>query len=211
MSLRDAIAELRSGGQTGVDIGCVRVARWFGVKTAGWMPLGWRTLAGPRPEYATLYGMKEASSREYAPRTFANAAEADTTIRIAARFDSPGEICTMRACLAAGYKPYDVLWVPGTREPAYEYLSGAVDHVWRERHRLGRPIRLNCAGNAEQTVLGIERAAMIFTYRLLAWLDSDVPACMTCGHVAALHSTGLCGRGETKCRCAAYVPTMEDV
>ncbi len=48
-----------SGGQTGADQAGLRTAKRFGLETGGWMPRGWITEAGPRPEFAEMYGMKE--------------------------------------------------------------------------------------------------------------------------------------------------------
>jgi hypothetical protein len=48
------IAKVQSGGQTGTDVAGVRAARRLGIPTGGVMPKGWKTLDGPRPEYATM-------------------------------------------------------------------------------------------------------------------------------------------------------------
>lgn len=52
MTLRRVI----SGGQCGVDVAALRAAKRAGLQTGGTMPRGWRTLDGPRPEYAAEYG-----------------------------------------------------------------------------------------------------------------------------------------------------------
>jgi hypothetical protein len=51
--------KLISGFQTGADIGGAETARRFGIPTEGVMPKGFKTLDGPRPEYAKLYGVTE--------------------------------------------------------------------------------------------------------------------------------------------------------
>jgi hypothetical protein len=43
-----------SGGQTGADQAGWRAARACGVPTGGFMPLGFLTEGGPRPEFAAL-------------------------------------------------------------------------------------------------------------------------------------------------------------
>ena len=45
-----------TGGQTGADQAAWRVARAMGISTAGWMPKGFLTADGPRPEFARQFG-----------------------------------------------------------------------------------------------------------------------------------------------------------
>jgi hypothetical protein len=45
-----------TGGQTDADQAAWRAAKAFGIPTGGWMPLGFLTEAGARPEFAELYG-----------------------------------------------------------------------------------------------------------------------------------------------------------
>lgn len=165
------IARVISGGQTGVDVAALRAAKARGIPTGGTMPRGFRTLAGPRPEYAAEFGMVEHASPTYPPRTFANVAAADMTIRIAVDFRSAGELCTLRAILKL-HKPHVVVRVfRGEMRTlgAYHAVPGlfaATDdvrsaiRVTRGMARdLGRPVTLNVAGNSERTAPGIERAA----------------------------------------------------
>jgi hypothetical protein len=42
------------GFQGGADQGAIRAAKALGVPTGGYMPLGFLTEAGPRPEFAEL-------------------------------------------------------------------------------------------------------------------------------------------------------------
>lgn len=69
-----------SGGQTGVDQAALRAAKALGVATGGTMPKGWETEAGPRPEFAELYGMTECEIAGYPVRTERNVINADMTI-----------------------------------------------------------------------------------------------------------------------------------
>src|SRR5262249_30277377 len=134
-----------SGGQTAADIAGVRVASLHGLETGGTMPKGFRTLRGPRTHYAWLYGMRSHESPDYPPRTQANVADSDATLRFAWRWDSPGELCTLRAIQAAG-KPYLDVDITAPPEPA----SVA---QWLIDRGIGV---LNVAGNSENTVPGIE-------------------------------------------------------
>jgi hypothetical protein len=45
-----------SGGQTGADQAAWRAAKAHAIATGGWMPKGFLTEDGPRPEFAELYG-----------------------------------------------------------------------------------------------------------------------------------------------------------
>lgn len=94
-----------SGFQTGADIAGIHVARAFGIPTSGWMPKGFLTQDGPRPEFGRLYGAKEHDSTNYKDRTWANVEWADGTVRLASKLDSPGEKCTLSA-IKYWKKPY---------------------------------------------------------------------------------------------------------
>lgn len=93
MRLRKVI----SGGQVGADIAGLRAAKAFGLETGGVLPLGWRTLKGPRPEYSRHYGCTEHKSPQYPPRTFQNVRDSDGTLRLALNWQSAGEQCTLKA------------------------------------------------------------------------------------------------------------------
>lgn len=162
MTGRPLLGTVRSGGQTGVDIAALRAAKALGVATAGTMPLGFRTHGGPRPEYAALYGCTEAPSPDWAPRTRANVAAADATLRLALDMNSPGERCTANACRDLG-KPcvsvaMDLGW-HGQLVPEPGEVDNAVAALRLLAVRLGRPLHLNVAGNSERTAPGIEAAA----------------------------------------------------
>jgi len=90
------ITIVNSGFQTGADIAGIRAAHKLGIATAGWMPFGWRTQDGPKPEYDAMYGAKQHESHDYPPRTENNVKMADATLRFASNFDSPGEKCTLK-------------------------------------------------------------------------------------------------------------------
>ena len=69
-----------TGGQTGADQAGWRVARAFGIATGGWMPLGFLTEDGPRPEFAELYGAMEMPTASYRARTERNVRDSDATL-----------------------------------------------------------------------------------------------------------------------------------
>lgn len=91
------ITKVISGGQTGADQGALDAARARGVATGGWMPRGFLTEAGPRPDFKTTYGMQEHRSALYPPRTRKNVKESDGTIWVGSEATSPGWRCTVAA------------------------------------------------------------------------------------------------------------------
>jgi hypothetical protein len=86
-----------SGGQVGTDVASLLAAESCGLVTGGMMPKGFRTGIGPMPEYAERFNLLEHLSPNYPPRTFWNVEQADATLRIAVSFNTPGEVCTMKA------------------------------------------------------------------------------------------------------------------
>jgi hypothetical protein len=84
------LTKVISGGQTGADLAAWKAARRFGIKTGGFMPGGYLTEDGPRPEFAGLYGAREHESPEYPPRTVANIRNSDGTLLFSVRPDTPG-------------------------------------------------------------------------------------------------------------------------
>lgn len=156
-----------SGGQTGADLAGVITAKKVGFETGGTMPLGFRNLSGKHPEYAEIFGMKEHSSYEYAPRTECNVVDSDGTIRIATDFRSPGEKLTLR--LINKYnKPHLDVTPEFTPWPlVYQFV---IDNKIKV---------LNIAGNSEKTSRGIQAWATGFLEqpfkelkRHLKWEDS---------------------------------------
>ena len=134
-----------SGGQTGADAAGVIAAQACGLDTGGWMPKGFKTTAGNRPQWAENFYMKEHSSSSYKERTWDNVREADATIRLAANFNSAGEKCTLNAIKALG-KPH--LDVDMNNPPAIQEVV-----KWIREQKVKT---LNIAGNSEQSVPGIE-------------------------------------------------------
>lgn len=147
------LRKIISGGQTGVDQGALRAAKAVGLETGGWAPRGWRTLDGPAPWLATQFGLREHGGT-YAARTRANVRDSDATIRIARDWESPGELCTMKAIRKYGRPHLDLLRSYSLKdglEPAVEALR---EFLWKYSVQV-----LNVAGNSERTAPGIGRTA----------------------------------------------------
>lgn len=102
------LKQVISGGQTGADIAGLFIAEKFCIPTGGYMPKGYRTEVGSKPDWAKRFNLQETSSKNYVPRTYANAKLGDGTIRFAYDFNSPGEVVTLAACNKFGKPVIDV-------------------------------------------------------------------------------------------------------
>ena len=133
-----------SGGQTGADQAGWRAAKRCGIRTIGWMPKGFKTEDGNRPDFAELYGATETVSPGYPERTRRNAQAADITLW----FGDPksrGGIATLRDC-----RHHLIIW-PGHNDFDWKY-----DHAADLLSETSRKFRtLNIAGNRETTSPGI--------------------------------------------------------
>jgi hypothetical protein len=127
-----------SGGQIGADQAGLMAAARYGIATGGWMPRGFQTLAGPDPELAARFGLREHLSEKYPPRTELNVRTSDGTIRFAARWKRPGEICTLKS-LCKHRKPSLDVDIKAPRP-----VAEVVEWIRREGIRT-----LNVAGNVE--------------------------------------------------------------
>ena len=136
--------EIRSGFQTGADIGGILAAKICSVNTGGWIPKGFRTENGNFPELAK-FGAKETESYSYVPRTHANARDSDATIRFARFFDSRGEKCTL-----AGIKKHNKPYIDVDFDnplPVEDVIN------WINENNIKI---LNVAGNSESKAPGIQ-------------------------------------------------------
>lgn len=132
-----------SGGQTGADYGGLLAAVDCGIPTGGWLPHRCLTEDGPRPDMLEEFGMEEYSGN-YAARTAVNVRNSDGTIRIAYRFQSPGERCTLKAIKKYNKPTIDV--DVDTPRPYQEVAE------WIKENNIEV---LNVAGNRESTWPGM--------------------------------------------------------
>lgn len=140
-----------SGGQTGADQAGLFVAKKFGLETGGYMPLGFKTLEGPRIDFAHLFQMIQHTSENYAARTDMNVFSSDGTVRLAGNFSTAGEVCTLKS-IKRHKKPYidiDLSDLPDKNDLAN----------WVIENNIGI---LNVAGNSEQTFLGSFKKASAY-------------------------------------------------
>jgi len=137
------IERIISGGQTGADQAALRAARAAGISTGGWMPKGFRTEDGPRPEFAELYGMVEMGTIDYRPRTEQNIRDSQATLWFGSTH-SAGFKVTSNACGGVGR----ALMVVSTRRGTKPSDVAA----WTVARRVKV---LNVAGNRESKAPGI--------------------------------------------------------
>lgn len=154
-----------TGGQTGADQAGWRAAKRFGLETGGWMPAGFLTEDGPRPEFAEMYGAKEHPSAEYPPRTAANVKEAGYLVWFGDP-RSPGGRLTLRLAVECCI-PFTVVG-PGP--------SWAPDAVAAMINKLGGVPALMFAGNRESKAPGVGRLAeehLCDVFRLLGYTELE--------------------------------------
>lgn len=152
------IEKIISGGQTGADVGGLIAAKLIGLKTGGWMPQGFRTLEGDKPEFKQIYDMKEHELVYYPPRTFQNVQESDGTVRFATNFNSSGEICTLTAIRQFDKPYFDVDLNKDVEQQILDFRS------WLKSCSIKT---LNVAGNSEKTSPGISKKVIDFLKRAL--------------------------------------------
>jgi hypothetical protein len=99
------IAQVISGGQTGVDRAALDVAMELGITVGGWCPRSRRAEDGVIPE---RYPLTETTSEDYAERTAWNVCDADATLILTWGTPSGGTLLTVDACLSQG-KPHLVV------------------------------------------------------------------------------------------------------
>lgn len=151
-----------SGAQVGADIAGLKAAKAAGIPTGGYMPLGYLTLHGMRPEYAEEFGIKETTNTSYPTRTWLNVKESQGTVLFCYRWNSPGTICTNKALTHFGRTCFNVN-VPDTGK------FGTPEHCanWL-RHEQIRV--LNVAGNSDEHIEAFVEDYLLELFRLIGYL-----------------------------------------
>lgn len=156
------VIKVISGGQIGADIAGLRLAKRLGIETGGWMPMGFKTLVGNKPEYQAEYNLVDCNTEDYPTRTEYNVKDSDGTVRFAYDFESPGERCTLKA-IKKYSKPYFDVLLYGMPSNHY-YTVQAPEELAEWIFDNGINV-LNVAGNANQR---IEDTVERFLFRALA-------------------------------------------
>jgi hypothetical protein len=137
-----------SGLQTGCDFAGIKAAKDNGFETGGYMPKGYRTEKGNKPEYKDLYGALEHSNSDYLGRTLKNVMISDCTI-IFDYMQSSGSKNTKMYC-AKNNKPY--LYLNASKIDSNDIVEVIVNFIQQYQ-----PNILNVAGNRESVCKGIEK------------------------------------------------------
>lgn len=151
------LCKIISGGQTGADQAGLFAAKLLGLETGGWMPKGWRTEEGAKPEYQILFGMKEHDSPFYSPRTRANVRDSEATLIFGNR-RSTGSWLTLQSCDLFG-RP--TLIIPWFHDCLLWDKENQIDRL-QEWIKKNCPKVLNVSGNRESTNSGIFEACRDF-------------------------------------------------
>jgi hypothetical protein len=149
------VRRIISGGQTGADQAGLSAGKLLDLETGGWMPRGWRTQSGPRPDMRDKYGMVEHTSAAYPPRTEANVKAAGATL-VFGNAGSRGCALTVHMCSKHHRPFYLQRWRPGDTISPLEI--GAFQAWLRE---IDGEV-LNVAGNREESSPGIQSACIRF-------------------------------------------------
>lgn len=157
--------KLLSGAQTGVDIGSLWAAKDAGYEVGGYIPKGFLTEDGPRPEYARMFNIVEFGTN-YPPRTEKNVQESDGTVwfQATAEKDSMGRTCTFRA-INKHNKPYFIV-VEGETLP-----KDLAEWIFTNKFAV-----INFAGSRESKCPGICQKTYDFlsrVFRILKDMEKD--------------------------------------
>lgn len=167
-----SIQAICSGFQTGADMGGILAAVELDIPTGGYMPKGWKTERGPKPEYEDLYGAMESEDKDYKFRTRQNVEVADATVIFGRR--SPGSNATEGFCHKLERPVCWVHW-PTPKPFTSYYRDGCPTflvhadnwiavRMWIKRKNFRI---VNVAGNRESVNLGIEEFTKSFLVKAL--------------------------------------------
>ena len=165
------IQAIVSGFQTGADMGGILAAVELDIPTGGYMPRGWKTERGPKPEYEDLYNAMESESEDYKFRTEENVRIGDATVIFGKR--SPGSNATEEFCRKLGKPCCWVVWpaqtfsTSSTPNPSGTFMCHNINafKLWLKR-RVNLQV-LNVAGNRESKNPGIEEFTKSFLVKAL--------------------------------------------
>lgn len=158
-----------SGGQTGADIAGVKVAKLYGFKTGGYMPKGYMTRIGLKPEYKKLYKMEETKTADYPTRTGLNVKESDCTIWFGEKKFSAGKLCTFKY-VKMHKKPYKDIDI--NNPLAIEII---VEWLILNNYKI-----INIAGNSQTATNNMEQRVSDYLNKLffvLISIDSNNELC----------------------------------
>jgi hypothetical protein len=144
-----------SGGQTGADIAGLKSAKIHNLETGGYIPKGFLTLDGNKPEYQQLYNLIETKTTYYGDRTKLNVVNSDCTIWFGENKTSNGKICTFKN-IKKYNKPHLDIDIKDMPKNSDVYL-------WISQNNFKI---INIAGNSETTSNGIQKIVEIYLIEL---------------------------------------------
>jgi hypothetical protein len=166
------IEKVISGGQTGADIAGLKAAKACGIPTGGFIPLGYKTQEGPKPEYEALYNLIELDTASYRERTRLNVMQSDCTIRFAYDYSTPGERCTLDA-IRDYAKPYVDIGTDRLNDTFGVLLSTQKELVtWLLENEFKI---INIAGNSKKRYDAIEDLVYEFLMRIFTDIQDPIP------------------------------------
>lgn len=111
------LEKICSSGDTGASQAAWRAAMAFGIPTGGWMPSGFLTADGTRPEFADQYGSVELRALGELDVNEQNVKDSDATLWFG-RTTTAGAHATAAACLSCG-RPYMPVYPGAAFEPSH--------------------------------------------------------------------------------------------
>lgn len=158
------ISKIISGGQSGADLAGLDAALAVGIATGGWMPLGYKTEDGAKPEYRQKYGLRDLATTSYPARTRRNVEEAHATLIFSGTSNLQGGSLLTRNICDELKKP-----VLGLMLPTLEWnnmLRMDLSQFLRKKAILV----LNVAGSRESSAPGTYQATYVIMHDLLAYM-----------------------------------------
>ena len=154
-----SIKTIVSGWNTGADFAGIKVALQCGLNTGGYIPKGYRTELGAKPEYKKL-GAIETKLTNYSDRTAKNILQADCTLIFYEKLTSPGTRLTFNLCDKLK-KPYLLINIkkPPLHWSVVQWLSARNHDV------------VNIAGHRESVSPGIEKFVISYLSTVLYQLQ----------------------------------------
>ena len=132
-----------SGGETGAEQAGWRAAKRYGVRTGGWMPRGFLTEDGPRPEFAESYAAAEMPTDSAVARIEQNVQDSDATLWFGVTTSFAASV-TVERCIVFN-KPCMPIDPDVSFEPSHIATWILVNHIKT----------LNVTGNSEAEERGI--------------------------------------------------------
>ena len=111
------LTKVLTGGKAGAEQAAWRAAKVFGVAVGGWMPQGFSTEVGPRPDFANLYGSVELPPDCGTTATEKNIHESDATLWFGETTTEDAQTAVL-ACHRFG-KPCMLIYPTATFAPSH--------------------------------------------------------------------------------------------